>query len=56
MLELGLGLRLGLWLVLGLFSALADMFRTRSPVFDRLQRRNNRHGLKIKVNSCPRTT
>ena len=54
MLELGLGLRLGLRLVL--FSALADMFRTRSPVFDRLQRRNNRHGLKIKVNSCPRTT
>ena len=31
-------------LVLGLFSALLDMFRTRSPMFDRLQRRNNSHG------------
>jgi len=37
MLRLGLGL--------GLFSALLDMFRTRSPMFDRLQRRNNSHGL-----------
>jgi len=36
---------LGLGLVLGLFfSALLDMFRTRSPMFDRLQRRNNSHG------------
>jgi len=43
MLGLGLGLRLGL--VLGLFSALLDMLRTRSPMFDRLQRRNNSHGL-----------
>jgi len=40
---------LGLWLglVLGLFSALLDMFRTRSPMFDRLQRRNNSHGLQF---------
>jgi len=33
-----------LWLGLvglGLFSALLDMFRTRSPMFDTLQRRNN---------------
>jgi len=29
-----------LGLMLGLFSALLDMFRTRSPMFDRLQRRN----------------
>ena len=34
-----------LGLVLGLFSALLDMFRTRSPMFDTLQRRNNSHGL-----------
>ena len=39
-------LGLGLGLVLGLFLALLDMFRTRSPIFDRLQRRNNSHGLK----------
>ena len=32
---LGLGLRLRLGLVLGLFSALLDMLRTRSPTFDR---------------------
>jgi len=38
-------LGLGLGLVLGLFSALLDMFRTRSPTFDGLQRRNNSHGL-----------
>jgi len=31
--------------VLGLFSELLDMFRTRSPMFDRLQHRNNSHGL-----------
>jgi len=30
-----------LGLGLGLFSALLDMFRTRSPMFDRLQHRNN---------------
>jgi len=30
---------LGLGLALGLFSALLDMFRTRPPMFDRLQRR-----------------
>jgi len=30
-------------LVLGLFSALFDTFRTWSPMFDRLQRRNNSH-------------
>ena len=41
---LGLGLRLRL--VLGLFSALHDMFRTRSPMFDWLQRRNNSYGQK----------
>jgi len=33
-------LGLGLGLELGLFSALLDMFRTRSPMFDRLQRPN----------------
>jgi len=38
---------LGLGLVLGLFSALLDMFRTRSPMVDRLQHRNNSHGLFI---------
>ena len=38
-------LGLGLGLVLGLFSALFDMLRTWSPMFDRLQRRNNSHGL-----------
>ena len=38
---------LGLRLVLGLFSALFDMLRTRSTMFDRLQRRNNSHGLLI---------
>ena len=32
-----------LGLELGLFSALLDMFRTRSPMFDRLQRCNNSH-------------
>ena len=37
-------LGLGLGLVLGLFLALLDMFRTRSPMIDRLQRRNNSHG------------
>ena len=36
---------LGLGLVLGLFSALLGPARTRSPMFDRLQRRNNSHGL-----------
>ena len=36
---------LGLGLVLGLFSALPGPARTRSPMFDRLQRRNNSHGL-----------
>ena len=35
---------LGLGLVLRLFLALLDMFRTRSPMIDRLQRRNNSHG------------
>ena len=35
---------LGLGLVLGLFSALLDMVRTRSPMLDRLQRRNNSQG------------
>jgi len=34
-----------LLLLLLLFSALFDMFWTRSPMFDRLQRRNNSHGL-----------
>jgi len=38
---------LGLGLVLGLFSALLGPARTRSPMFDRLQRRNNSHGLPI---------
>jgi len=33
---LGLGLGLGLGLVFGLFSALLDTFRTRSPMFDTL--------------------
>jgi len=42
-------LGLGLGLVIGLFSALLDMFRTWSPMFDRLQHRNNRHGLSLKV-------
>jgi len=36
---------LGLGVVLGLFSALLGPARTRSPMFDRLQRRNNSHGL-----------
>jgi len=40
-------LGLGFGLVLGLFSALLDMFRTRSPMFDTLQRRNNSHCLHI---------
>ena len=31
----------GLGLMLGLFSALLDMFRTRSPMFGTLLRRNN---------------
>jgi len=39
----------GLGLVLGLFSALLDMFRTRSPMFDRLQRRNNSHSLLVSL-------
>jgi len=34
-----------LLLLLLLFSALFDMFWTRSPMFDSLQRRNNSHGL-----------
>jgi len=34
-----------LGLVLGLLSALLGPTRTRSPMFDRLQRRNNSHGL-----------
>ena len=38
-------LGLGLGLVLGLFSALLTPARTRSAMFDRLQRRNNSHGL-----------
>jgi len=38
-----LGLGLGLGLVLGLFSAPLGPARTRSPMFDRLQRRNNSH-------------
>jgi len=42
---LGLGLGLWLGLVLGLFSAPLGPARTRSPMFDRLQRRNNSHGL-----------
>ena len=42
-----LGLVLVLVLVLGLFSALLDMFRTRPPMFDTLQRRNNSHGLQF---------
>ena len=49
MLGFGLGLvgsELGL--VLGLFSALLYMFRTRSPMFDTLRCRNNSHGLKEK--------
>jgi len=33
-----------LGLVLRLFSALLGRARTRSPMFDRLQRRNNSHG------------
>jgi len=41
-LGLGLGLRLGL--VLGLFSASLNTFRTRSPMFERLQSRNDSHG------------
>jgi len=36
---------LGLGLVLGLFSALLGPARTWSPMFDRLRRRNNSHGL-----------
>jgi len=40
---------LGLGLVLGLFSALLDMFRTLSPMFDRLQCRNNSHGQRLKA-------
>jgi len=36
-----------LGLVLGLFSALLDMFPTWSPMFDRLQRRNNSHSLAL---------
>ena len=40
-------LGLGLGLVLGLFSALLDMFPTWSPMFDRLQRRNNSHSLAL---------
>ena len=36
---------LGFGLVLGLFSALLGPARTRSPMSDRLQRRNNSHGL-----------
>jgi len=36
-------LGLGLGLVLGLFSALLGPARTRSPMFDRLERRNNSH-------------
>jgi len=36
---------LGLGLVLGLFSALLGPARTWSPMFHRLQRRNNSHGL-----------
>jgi len=40
---------LGLGLVLGLFSALLGPARTRSPMFDRLQRRNNSHGLKTNL-------
>ena len=43
-LELGLVLMLGL--LLGLFSALLGPARTRPPMFDRLLRRNNSHGLK----------
>jgi len=35
---------LGLGLVLGLFSALLGPTQTRSPMFDRLQRRNNSQG------------
>jgi len=42
-------LGLGLGLVIGLYSALLDMFWTWSPMFDRLQSRNNRHGLSLKV-------
>ena len=38
-------LGLGLGLVLGLFSAPLGPARTRSPMFDRWQRRNNSHGL-----------
>jgi len=38
----------GLGLVLGLFSALLGPARTRSRMFDRLQRRNNSHGLVFK--------
>jgi len=38
-----------LGLGLGLFSALLGPARTRSPMFDRLQRRNNSHGLKRSV-------
>ena len=40
---------LGLGLVLGLFPALLDMLRTRSPMFDRLQRRNNSHSVNWNV-------
>jgi len=36
-----------LGLVLGLFSALLDMFPTWSPMFDRLQRHNNSHSLAL---------
>jgi len=39
----------GLGLVLWLFSALLGPARTRSPMFDRLQRRNNSHGQTQKV-------
>jgi len=38
-----LGLRLGLGLGLVLFSALLGPAWTRSPMFDRLQRRSNSH-------------
>ena len=42
-------LGLGLGLVLGLFSASLGPARTRSRMFDRLQRRNNSHGHSVNI-------